>query len=166
MIYMDRALQKCVAGLMRTAKTQLSLRIRAVWSWPSLSANKMYEWRTTECRNGEQKWYFAHAQDYLNLRIVRVLEGTFYLTWPEIVFRNPGWTEQLNHDVSKLIHETRKQYTCITGLSCIQDDEVMRRTSSSNDNSKWAIAWAVETLQRCVLNLSFLNDNYIGSVYI
>ena len=49
--YMGRSMRKRVFGHMRTAKTQISLRIRAVWSGPSLSANrisgyyKMYEWR-------------------------------------------------------------------------------------------------------------------------
>ena len=36
---------------------------------------------TTECMNREQMpaWYLAHAQGDLNLRILRVLEGTFLL---------------------------------------------------------------------------------------
>ena len=48
---MGRAMRKRVFGHMRTAKAQISLRIRAVWSGPSLSANRiigyyeMYEWR-------------------------------------------------------------------------------------------------------------------------
>ena len=80
---------------------------RAVWSGPSLSAYRMigyywvYEWRakapaqsdqglhcsltewlaTRECTNGEQRpgWYFVHGQDDLNLRILRIIEGTFSL---------------------------------------------------------------------------------------
>ena len=48
--YMDRVMRQRIFGHMRTAKAQISLRIRAVWSGPSLSANKligkeMYEWR-------------------------------------------------------------------------------------------------------------------------
>ena len=36
---------------------------------------------TIECMNGEQKpgWYLAHAQDDLNLRILRMFVGTFSL---------------------------------------------------------------------------------------
>ena len=36
---------------------------------------------TTEYKNGEQRpgWYFAHAQDDLNLRILCMYEGIFYL---------------------------------------------------------------------------------------
>ena len=36
---------------------------------------------TTECMKGEQRpgWYFEHAQDNLNLCILRMLEGTFLL---------------------------------------------------------------------------------------
>ena len=34
-----------------------------------------------ECMNGEQRsrWYFAHEQDYRNLRILPMFEGTFLL---------------------------------------------------------------------------------------
>ena len=45
------AMRKLVFGHMRTAKAKISLRIRAVWSGPSLSANRiigdyrMYQWR-------------------------------------------------------------------------------------------------------------------------
>ena len=39
--YVCRALRKHVFGHMRTAKAQISLRIRAVWSGPSLSANRL-----------------------------------------------------------------------------------------------------------------------------
>ena len=36
---------------------------------------------TTECKNGEQRprWYFVHAQDDLDLLILRMLKGTFSL---------------------------------------------------------------------------------------
>ena len=49
--HIGRAMRKCDFGHMRTAKAQVSLRIRAGSSGPSLSANKiigyyrMYEWR-------------------------------------------------------------------------------------------------------------------------
>ena len=44
----------------------------------SLPANRF---DTTECMNGEQRpgCYFAHAQDDLNLHILRMFEGTFSL---------------------------------------------------------------------------------------
>ena len=47
---MGCAVRKCVYGQVRTAKAQISLHIHAVWSGPSLSANRiigyyrMYEW--------------------------------------------------------------------------------------------------------------------------
>ena len=88
-ILMSRAMRKCVFGHMRTAKAQISLRIRAGWSGPLLSANRrleyyrMYKWPgkgcINECINGMYKWpmqrpgwIFAHAQGYLNLHIVRM----------------------------------------------------------------------------------------------
>ena len=42
---------------------------------------------TTECMNREQRpgWYFAHAQVYLNMRILRMFEGTFSLNLAQIV---------------------------------------------------------------------------------
>ena len=54
--HMIRAMQKCVFEHMRTAKAQISLRIRAVWSGPSLSSNRiiwhcrMYWWRANAWR--------------------------------------------------------------------------------------------------------------------
>ena len=51
LLHMDHAMWKPVLGHMRTAKAQISLRICAGWSGPSLSANRiigynrMYEWR-------------------------------------------------------------------------------------------------------------------------
>ena len=47
-----RTMPKSIFGFERTAKAQISLRIRAVWSGPSLSANiiiwyyRIYEWKT------------------------------------------------------------------------------------------------------------------------
>ena len=61
----------------RTAKAQIRLRISAIWSGPSLSANRIMD--TIECIDGEE-WPgcdFAHAQDDLNLRISRMFEDTF-----------------------------------------------------------------------------------------
>ena len=43
---------------------------------------------TTECMNGEQRpgWYFAHAQDDLNRRILCLFKGTFSFDAAHIVF--------------------------------------------------------------------------------
>ena len=45
---------------------------------------------TTECMNGEQRpgWYFAHVQDDLNLHILRMFEGTFWLNDAHMVVFN------------------------------------------------------------------------------
>ena len=53
---------------------QISLRIRAVWSGPSLTANTILD--TTESMNGEHRsgWYF---EDYLNC-ISRMFESIFW----------------------------------------------------------------------------------------
>ena len=71
---------------MRTAKAQISLRIRAVWSGPSLSANRIIGYY--RMMDGEQRpgCYFAHAQDDMNLRILRMFEGTFSLNAAQIFF--------------------------------------------------------------------------------
>ena len=64
---------------MGTAKAQISLRIRAVWSGPLLSANRtigyyrMYDWRT------KARMIFAYVQDDPGLRILRMFGGTFPL---------------------------------------------------------------------------------------
>ena len=62
-------------GHARTAKAS----DRAVWSGPSLSANRIID--TMECINGEQRpgWDLAHAQDDMNLHILRMLKGSFSL---------------------------------------------------------------------------------------
>ena len=69
-------MRKRVFGQMRTAMAQITLRIRVVWSGPSLFANRL---DITEYTNGEQRsgWQFAHAHDDLNLCILRMFEGTF-----------------------------------------------------------------------------------------
>ena len=75
--HIGRTIQKRVFGHLRTANAQISQRARAVWSGPSLPAGRitgdyrMYKWRA---RPG---WYFAHAQDDLNLDISRMYEGSF-----------------------------------------------------------------------------------------
>ena len=51
--YMGRAMRKRAFGHLRTTKTQISLRIRAVWSGSALSAISiigyygLYKWRAT-----------------------------------------------------------------------------------------------------------------------
>ena len=70
---------KTCLAYMRTAKAQISLRIRAVWSGPSLSANRIIGYYKIKYMNGEQRpgWYLAHAQDDLNA----------HCTWPKALFR-------------------------------------------------------------------------------
>ena len=76
---MGLAMQKRVFEHMRTVMAQISLRLRAVWSGPSVSTNRISG--NIERMNGEQRLgsYFMHAQDDLNLRILRMFEGTFSL---------------------------------------------------------------------------------------
>ena len=80
--YLGLALRRHVFGHIRTAKAQISLRIRAGWSGPSLSANRIigyyriYEWWAWP------GWYDAHAQDNLNLRILRISKALFCMTRP------------------------------------------------------------------------------------
>ena len=64
---------------MQTAKAQISMHICAVWSGLHCPLTESLD--TTVYINDEKKsgWYFAHAQDDLNLRIFRMLEGTFSL---------------------------------------------------------------------------------------
>ena len=69
---MCRAMRKCVLGHMWTAKAQIRLRIRAVWSGPSLSANRIivyyrtYEWtaKTREilCAGSSESAHFVHTR--------------------------------------------------------------------------------------------------------
>ena len=76
---MGHALRKRVFLYMLTAKALISLRIRAVWPEPSLSANRSIgHYRMF---NGEQMpgWDFAHVPDDVNLHILRMLESTFSL---------------------------------------------------------------------------------------
>ena len=73
-------------GHMGTAKAQISLRIRAVRSGLSLSANRitgryrMYEWRAKA-----RMIIFAHAQDDLNLCVAHVQRHFF--DWRGTVFK-------------------------------------------------------------------------------
>ena len=66
-------------GHLRIAKAQISLRIRAAWSGPSLSANTNIDYYKMNELIVKPGWYFAHAQDELNLRIWHMYEGFFSL---------------------------------------------------------------------------------------
>ena len=69
----SRAMRKCDFGHMRTGMAQFSLRIRAVWSWPSVFANRttdyyrMYEWRAKAtmilcgCAGLSESAHFTHV---------------------------------------------------------------------------------------------------------
>ena len=71
---MDRVMRKRVFRHMRTAKAQIRLRICAVWSGPSVSANRiigyyrMYEWRAKArmifcaCTGWSEFARFAHVR--------------------------------------------------------------------------------------------------------
>ena len=55
---------------MLAAKARMSLRVRAIWSRLSLSANRtIVYYRIYFMETLGPDYYFAHAQDYLNLRI-------------------------------------------------------------------------------------------------
>ena len=77
--HLGRPMRKCVFGHMRTAKAQISLRICAVLSGPSMSATiiigyyRMYEWKA------KAQMIFRAAQDDLNLRNLRMCKGIFLL---------------------------------------------------------------------------------------
>ena len=74
---MARAMRKRAFGHLRTANEQISLRIRAVWSRPLLSANRiieyygMFQWRAhTRMRlcasvGGCETAQFAHARRHV-----------------------------------------------------------------------------------------------------
>ena len=73
---MGRAIRKRVFGHKWTAKAQISLRAQFDRGL-HCSLTELLD--TTECMKEEQmpRWYFAYAQDDLNLRILCILEGTF-----------------------------------------------------------------------------------------
>ena len=62
---MGRAKRKRVFGYMQTAKAQINLYIRTVWSGDCPLAESL---DTTKCMNGEQRpgLYLTHAQDDAN----------------------------------------------------------------------------------------------------
>ena len=77
-----------VFGHMRTAKAQISLRIRAVWSGPSLSANRiigyyrMYQWRANARMRPHAcvGWIWLCAFCACWKRHVRSAQTKFYLS--------------------------------------------------------------------------------------
>ena len=77
--HLGRTMQKRIFGHMRTAKAQISMRIRTVWSGAPCPLAESLD--ITECMNGEQRpgCYFGRAQYDPNLRIWRMFEGTFSL---------------------------------------------------------------------------------------
>ena len=76
MMQIGRAMRKHVFGYMWTAKAQISLPIRAIWSGPRCPLTELSD--TTECSNREQKsgWYFAQAWDESEFGQIHVLEDT------------------------------------------------------------------------------------------
>ena len=72
-------MRKRVLGHMRTVMAQISLRIREVWSGHYLSTNGITGYCWMYHRKQKPGWFFAYAHDDLNLRILRMFEGTFAL---------------------------------------------------------------------------------------
>ena len=72
--YFGRNMLKRVFGYIRTAKAQLSLRIRADQGL-HCPLTELSDTIDCDCINGGQRpeWSFADAQDDLNLRIMRML---------------------------------------------------------------------------------------------
>ena len=72
-------MQKRVFGHMRTAKARSDCA--DAQSDQGLHCPLAESLDTTECMKGEQRpgWYFAHAQNDLNLRILLMFEGSFWL---------------------------------------------------------------------------------------
>ena len=70
------------SSILRAAKALIRLRICAVWSGPSLSANRKFGLQNfiTKGMNGEQRrgWDLAHAQDDVIWHILRMLQSTFF----------------------------------------------------------------------------------------
>ena len=88
--HMYRTMRKRVFRHMRIANVQISLRIRAAWSGPSLSANRiiwyyrMYDWRakTRMIRSACTRWcesaYFAHVRRH-------------FFAWRDPIMLVPGY---------------------------------------------------------------------------
>ena len=109
---MGHAMPKCVCGHMRTAKAQIRLRIRAVWSGPSLSANRIigyyriYEWRA-KARMTLCAWAWwsksarlAHARKHLSLDVAHMIIDGIWLVFPQrswtgTWFQLKAWTQSI-----------------------------------------------------------------------
>ena len=76
-----------VFGYMRTAKAEIGLRIRAVWSGPSLSAKKIIGHLTIECINEEQTpgWDYASV-GWIWICAFRACSKTFSLGSAQVNF--------------------------------------------------------------------------------
>ena len=107
-------MRKRVFGHMRTAKAQISLRIRAEGLHSPLTESL----DTTECMNMEQI-HFTRAQDDLNIRILHMFEGTFSLTrpiWCEIFYFYIMATQR-----NKRITENKGEFLIVFTLSIRTD---------------------------------------------
>ena len=92
---MDRAIGKRVFWHMRTAKAQISLRVRAVWSGPMLSTAwingyyRMYHWRaktrmrSRACAVWCESAHFVHARRHFS-----IWRGTYYTIQDEFILKN------------------------------------------------------------------------------
>ena len=95
-------MRKHVFGHMRTAKAQISLRVRAVWSGPSLSANRfigyyrMFEWRAKArmtlcaCAGWSESVHVAHVECTFSIDIFTESLSTsifwsFKVTWSLLI---------------------------------------------------------------------------------
>ena len=74
---MGRAMRKGVWVDMWTAKAQISLRIRSLIRAFTVRWQKQWILRNVWMRAKTPGLYFAHAQDNLNLLLLRMLESTF-----------------------------------------------------------------------------------------
>ena len=71
-IYIDRAKRKRTFLAYTDSEDPISLRMRAVWSGPSLSAYRIIGYhRIIKMEETMPGWSFAHAQDELNAHFAR-----------------------------------------------------------------------------------------------
>ena len=75
--YMTRNVRKRTFWYVRETKTQISLRIRAVWLESSLSAWRNFPTLVIQNMPSEDSDQTARAQSDLNLRWASICEGTF-----------------------------------------------------------------------------------------
>ena len=124
---------------MRTVKAQISLRIRTVWSEPSLSANRitghhrMYQWRANARMN------ICSCVRWLNLCILRMLEDTFSLSAAHISGKMR--TRTLGR-LSRKDHNGEHPHPCGLISLCWPPEEGLETTthwttSETSDRSVW-----------------------------